>query len=386
MHSSPAVRRWIYAVCGVVFYAFAFCYLSVFQADLLAYAVYSLSGGRAVYNSLIGAAVITLVLLAADVLLSPLLLRRLKRFPAIRLLVPAMLLAMICDVHIAGGGEPDLFGNAWMFCIPAVIVLFVVNFFIRGAKIAHCPPLQALFLNLLAVLVFLSVGVFAGNTCETDHVRLRCERCLLRGDYDGAVHTIARHNVNTPPTAMMKAFAMAQTGRLGECFFERNVVNGSASLFPADDNKLLMISPNVIYEALGGVPAPGVSGREWLALLRRRGRITPLGRDYLYTACLLDRDIDAFVKYYAADNDTALAAPKHYGEALDIYRYEHDLSSAGAGKKQEAGFADFLSRRRGEDNRVLRENGLRDAYGSTYWFYYFFTSSNAFTQSVSNEN
>ncbi len=374
-------------VCTIIFCAFTFLYLFFFQNDLLAYAQHNLSNGLTSYNSTAGAITITVALVVLSVTLSLTLLKNFSFLPAVFHLPSAFLLAMICDVHIIETDLGDLFGNMWIYGIAVTAFLLIVNICLKNAKVKYKTPQQAFFINLLVLFFILLLAVFTANTNEEDHESLRCERYIINKEYDKAIEWINRHNVNTPETAMMKAFAMAKTGRMGETFFENNVMNGSASLFPLDDNMLLMMPPTEIYKTIGGIPAKGMSGRQCLEILYDRGVITPVGRDYLYISCLLDRDIDAFVKYYSQDRDTTAADPKHYAEALAIYHYEHESAAfERQNEKAEAGFADFLATRNDEPNKVLRENGIRDLYGNTYWFYYFFTSSNAFTQSVSNEN
>ncbi len=373
--------------CILIFAAFSFFYLLRFQADVLFYAQYSLSEGTVHFSPLFLAAVVTLALLLLTCLLALTCLKNYSFLPAVFHLPSALLLASICDVHIVETNLNDLFGTTWIWCAAITLILVIGNFlqYKRRLKITYRSAWQAAAINLFGMILILIVAVFAGNTHEGTHERLRCERCILAGDYEGVIRYVNRYAVNMPETAMMKAYAMAQTGQMGERFFEQNVMNGSESLFPIGDNILLMLSPTLIFEAVGGTPAKGMTGRKCLELLYDCGDITPVGREYLYVACLLDRDLDAFVKYYAHDADTTAAdIPKHYAEALEIYR--HRPTSMTDEDELASEYAAFSTLRNSRANKMIRENELRDLYGDTYWFYYFFTSSSAFTQSVSNEN
>ncbi len=383
---SPAPRG-AGMLCAAIFCAFAFLYLYFFQNDLLAYAQHTLSNGLTTYGDLAGAVIITAVLLLLEIFLSLTLLRHFSFLPALWNLPPALVLASICDVHITAGESRGLFGTTWIWLVAVTLLLCLADGCVKNASVRYRSPLSAFLANLALTCAVILVAVFMGNTNEGVHERLHCERYLIGKNYEGAVDYISRHAVNTPETVMMKAYAMARTGRLGREFFEKNVVNGSDCLFPENASSLLMFPPSEIYKLIGGIPARGMSGRKCLELLRQRGKITPEGREYLYTACLLDRDVDSFAGYYAEDRDTLVSAvPKHYAEAMEIYRYEHDIPPEGDSVGMAAGFARFMAERSGQDNKVLRENGMRDAFGGTYWFYYFFTSSRAFTQSVSSEN
>ena len=55
------------ALCAVLFCGFSFVYLLFYQADMLAVAQHILSGGVTTYNGLIGAIIITLVLMLLQV-------------------------------------------------------------------------------------------------------------------------------------------------------------------------------------------------------------------------------------------------------------------------------------------------------------------------------
>ena len=95
-------------------------------------------------------------------------------------------------------------------------------------------------------------------------------------------------------------------------------------------------------------------------------------RRYLLMGYLLDKRLDDFAKWVGKFYDLNDTLPQHYREALVLYShlrsqpvvdYHHAVT--------EADFADYQQLERSEpNNKVLRQNLLRDTYGNTYWYYY----------------
>ncbi len=378
-------------VCSVVFCLFTFCYLLFFQNDMLAYAQHYLSGGTTVYNSLVGAVIITLLLMLFSLLSAKVLLRNFFVLPALYHLPSALLLAAMTDINIVEAGT-SVFGWSWVVALVIFCIALLLNQGVSGMAFLAEPRntqgiLRGLWINLVVIVSLLLLAVFSGNTNEYDHVRLRAERMIRSKKYASAVELINKSDVNSPQLTMIKAFALAKQGALGDDFFERPVVRGAENLLPSVSNQLVMTDSYAIYQALGGVPAADVNSREYLKLMKKRGMIKPAGKEYLYTSFLLDRDIDGFVNNFKDDYDSTTVVKKHYREALTLYRHLHSTPVIDFHVPElEADFADFQAMIKKYPDTTIRENAIRDVYGNTYWFYYYFTASRAFTQSVSREN
>ncbi len=387
MTRKSAANPLVNIVCTVLFCAYVFLYLLFFQNDLLAYAQHFLSEGATSYNSFIGAFIITATLLLVSGLTARTIAKHLSVAPALWHLPSLLILASICDINIVEGKQTDVYGNSWIFAILICLLLALANHFAGKTRLRSRNVFSNLLLNLLIIVAMLLGSAFMANTDETDHVRLRAEHLIMSGDYEEVEELYFKRNINTSELTMLKALALAKSERMGDAFFEQRLVRGSANLFPSADNKLLMLPPIEIYKTVGGVPAKGLKARRCLEKLEESGKLTAVGRDYLYVACLLDRDIDAFAGYFKKHNDSIEIVPKHYSEALAIYNYEQGNAPADSLKTEiELAFDGFLAMQKEYPEETLRENALRDKYGNTYWFYYSFTASNAFTQSVSNEN
>ncbi len=387
MTRKPSSEPLVNIVCTVLFCAYVFLYLLFFQNNMLAYAQYYLSEGATTYNSLIGAVIITSTLLLVSGLTARTIAKNLSVAPALYHLPSLLILASICDINIVEGKQTDVFGYSWVFAILICLLLALANYFAGKAKLRSRDVFSNLLLNLLIIVTMFLGSAFMSNTDEIDHVRLRAEHQIMSGDYEKVEKLYFKRNINTSELTMLKALALAKSGRMGDAFFEQRLVRGSDNLFPSADNKLLMLPSIEIYKTVGGVPAKGMKARRCLEKLEESGKITPAGRDYLYIACLLDRDIDAFAGYFKKHNDSIEVVPKHYAEALAIYDYERGNTPADSLKTDmELAFDGFFAMQKEYPEEALRENALRDKYGKTYWFYYFFTASSAFTQSVSKEN
>ncbi len=375
------------AVCTLIFGAFTFLYLLFFQSDLLAYAQRSLSEGATTYNGVVGAVVITTALLLLSLLSSRLFTGRLSFAPALCHLPSALALAAMCDIRLSGAEESGVYGNVWIFSLAVFVVLLVANFVAKGVKWRFRDPYQSFSVNLLIMLIILIIPVSAGNTSEEDHVRLKMERCILDGDYDRVGELAHKYRLSTPEITMLRAYALSKSGSLGDEFFWEQVTGGSESLLPSESNRLLLISPLDIFKTIGGVPGEGVSARYCLERLHVTDSIHEGKKDYLLTACLMDKDLDAFVDYLQQDYDSTGVVPRHYREALMLYRRQHSDADINYHIPElEADFDDFQSMMRENGFKASRGSGLRRTYGNTYWYYYFFTSSSALTQFVSREN
>lgn len=372
-------------LCTLIFGAFIFLYLLFFQSDLLAYAQRSLSGGTTSYNAVVGAVVITVVLLLLSLLSSRVFACHFSFTPAIWHLPSALALATMCDIHVKDAEETGVFGDGWILCLVLFVALIIANYVVKWAFIRFDSLSGALSVNLLLMLAILILPVCIGNTDKEDHVRLLSERYILRGDYERVQELAHKYKLCTPELTMIRAFALSKTGTLGEEFFEEPVAPGSANLLPSKTDRLLLIPESDIFKTIGGVPGEGVSARQCLERLHATDSTHEAKKDYLLTACLMDRDLEAFAEYLHRDSLSTL--PKHYREALILYCRQHsDAEPMPHIPELEADFDDFQSMLKSGGDTDKTAGAIRKTYGNTYWYYFVFTTSNARTQLVSSEN
>lgn len=378
-------------ICTILFGAFTFFYLYFFQNDMLAYAQYILAEGTTTYNSLVGAFIITGVLLLLSLLSASAFVKNLAFLPALYHLPSLLVLAAITDINIVDAGQKNVFGYTWFVSFSIFILFLVVNGLIkRVISITNYNKdviYKSLWINLFLLFFMCFFAVTCGNTSEKDHITIRSERLMSQGEYYQAYKLFDNCTVNSRELTIIKAYSLAKTNRLGECFFNTTIVRGSQNLVPMRHVNLKFFPKDSIYKNLGGIPSEGLSVRSYLEIMNQRKMLSKIGRNYLLMACLLDKDLDKFAEYYKEYRDSAQFIPKHFSEALTLYSRirSNPVISLNIPEK-EADFEDFQAMIKKYPDKTLCENALRNIYGNTYWFYYYFTSSRAFTQSVSNEN
>ncbi|MEG1546538.1 MAG: DUF6057 family protein, partial [Bacteroides sp.] len=72
--------------------------------------------------------------------------------------------------------------------------------------------------------------------------------------------------------------------------------------------------------------------------------------------------------------------PKHFAEALTLYRHLHpELLLASMNEDMETRFAAFLQLQSEYASPLEQENRIRREYGNTYWYYYYYFVSNHFS-------
>lgn len=387
-HQSSAL---VNTICSVLFYAFAFLYLYFFQGDLLGYAQHVLSGGATVYDTFVGAVIITAVLMLLSVLSARVLGRNYYNAPSFYHLPSALILAAMIDIHVQDASG-SVFGHVWIVALILFVLYLIMNKVLNRAElglpvVTPTDVMRNLWLNLAALCVMIGGIVFCNNTNERIHLRLAAEKAISNNRYAKATRILSVNNYDDSELAMLRAISLGKQGLLGEEFFEHPVKEGSKVLFPSKENQLLVLPSMKIYQFVGGVPGVDMDARETLRLLRKRNQLKPAAKDYLYTACLLDRDLDKFVEYLSQDTDSVGSLPKHYREALTLYNHKHvNPILKYSSPEMDADFDDFHALIKKNPDKTLQYNILRDTYGNTYWFYYYFTASKALTQSVSREN
>ena len=243
--SSSRHTEW---VCLLVFVVFTFVYLYFYQADVLAAGQHVLSGGQTHYRRLVGAVLITLVLLILQRFIFHLTQLR-KRAHALTYLPSLLVLTVITDVS----SNIDLgfsFGG-WLIAVP----LIAVGYGFLVVLLRKMEPFEpqstgsgflsrTSWINLLTMVVmFLLVGLFS-NGDTAFHYRMRMERLLLDGKNKEALRVGRKSEVTDPSLTMLRAYALAREGQLGNRFFEFPVTEATASLLPDGKKARVVIMPD----------------------------------------------------------------------------------------------------------------------------------------------
>lgn len=368
--------RFINIACVSLFALFAFVYLYEYQADLLTVVQHVLSEGQTHYDALVGAVVITAVLMLLQLGVARLC--RAACLAASLTFVPsALLLTLLTSLHFMGSGTYTTHG--WIVAAPLLLVLYAV--LVWASSVTHFSeymaermdsPLRSLWMNLGIMSLLMLFVCLSGNGDRAYHSRIHMEQCISHSDYNGALGVAKRYDASDSCMTMLVAYTLSKQNALGERLFEYRLAGRSAALLPDGKNVRLELLPeDRMYQYLGAWFVQRMSAREYLDFLRRHNMLNKASADYLLCACLLDKDLNAFVenieKHYTIDKNL----PKHYKEALLLYMH---LNSAPkvvyTNNVMEADFQDFQKLGSAYENARERKNMVRSTYGNTYWFYY----------------
>ena len=367
--------RIIAVASGLLFSAFSFTYLSVFQKDVMEALHYSLAQGKTVYAPWMSAVLITVVLLVLRWAVNALVglkgpLKALSYFPS------CLLLGVLTDVGhnvYHGGGISDTWG--WM--LPLCLVLYGVLGWLlaRAARLWLNPEMPDIwvvnsnFMTLL-MLCFMTIGI--GNTNVHFHHELQVEEALRKQDYGRALLVAEKTMDPSRNLTALRAYAMSRQGTMGEDLFRYPQLYGAAGLLMGtSDEKALRLNADSLSVYLGAKPALGEPA---LTFFRRiceeeSGNYTTL--DYYLSALLLEKKLDEFVRAFDELYTVRDSIPYYYRQALFLDSKMHSSAATDSAdvaleelwgkylqKQQE------LSGQRGEANYMRRE------FGDTYWWYY----------------
>ena len=343
-------------MCAVVFFVFTFCYLYFYQADVLAMAQHVLSGGKTRYNSLIGAVLITLVLYLLQLLVFAVT-RLYKRAHALTYFPSLLSLLLLTAVGTDFDLSPHL--GAWLWAAPVLLILYGWVAWNMYQYQPYEPKLtdtglfsKVMWTNLLTLFImFLMVGLFSNHN-DVFHYRMKMENLMVRGEYDKALEVGKRSLETDSSLVMLRVFALAKKGELGEHLFEYPIVGGSEALRPDG-----VTTRSFIYPQLE---------------IQRFAATAKAADDYRLCAYLLEKDLNSFVSSVVKCYDIESGhLPKHYREALTLYMHKSPQPLVHfVDEVLEADYADLRKLEQNTPHDVMRYNAVRDAYSNTYWYYF----------------
>lgn len=367
------------SACAIVFILFVFVYLYFFQADLLFMIQHVLSGGTTHYNRMIGTVVITTVLYLVNVAARKLYTFR-GGFYVLTFFPSLLLLTALTGVNPEFDSNP--FYSVWLWLAPLLLVVYVaISMYARYSgkdmsySVPHYTLLGELWRNLLLMAAMFICVCLCGNSDRLFHYRLRVESLLKSGNYAEAIKVGAKSDDTDASLTMLRIYALSCQRQLGERLFEYPVVGGSSALLPNSDSVRCLFYPESrIFKALSIRRKGRMSPMEYLLYIENNGLAMKPVTDYLLCGFLLDKNLDGFVnairyKY----NLSSPSLPKHYREALTLYTHlRANPVLVYHNEVLDADYADFQELERKYTDKRKRESYVRDTYGGTYWFYYFY--------------
>ena len=315
-------------VCAIVFLLFVAIYVFFYQEDTLALTQHILSGGATIYSRVIGGIIITIVLAllhfttAKVMRTKPLCIYALSCFPSL------YILAMLTDFDTSQPLSP---WRWWAILMPlAAAVWWGVVYFLgellryRCSDIRHEEGYLARTLGCnIFILAAMMIGVgLLSNSNDITHYRLRMERLLMHGEYAKALEVGKASDKTDASLTMLRVFALAHEGRLGDELFKYPVRGTSASIVPElSDGKMLMLSPDSVYRMLGAIPRHGQSTKHYFNAILKSGQATKVAIEYQLCGMLIDKDLDGFVNLLMKTHKIDDTLPLHYREALILYTH-----------------------------------------------------------------
>ena len=367
--------RIIAVASGLLFSAFSFTYLSVFQKDVMEALHYSLAQGKTVYAPWMSAVLITVVLLVLRWAVNALVglkgpLKALSYFPS------CLLLGVLTDVGhnvYHGGGISDTWG--WM--LPLCLVLYGVLGWLlaRAARLWLNPEMPDIwvvnsnFMTLL-MLCFMTIGI--GNTNVHFHHELQVEEALRKQDYGRALQVAEKTMDPSRNLTALRAYAMSRQGTMGEDLFRYPQLYGAAGLLMGtSDEKALRLNADSLSVYLGAKPALGEPA---LTFFRRiceeeSGNYTTL--DYYLSALLLEKKLDEFVRAFDELYTVRDSIPYYYRQALFLDSKMHSSAvTDSADVALEELWGKYLQKQQELSGQRGEANYMRREFGDTYWWYY----------------
>jgi hypothetical protein len=197
---------------------------------------------------------------------------------------------------------------------------------------------------------------------------------------------------------MIRMYAMARRGELGQRLFHYPIVGGSNMMLPTSGATSFVRYPvDSLYRALGARPARKMLPTTYLKALARRAALTAdsLGaggratggqseamiRDYVLCGLLIDRQLDAFVdqlrvSYVSGDSLDTESLPQHYREALTLYNHlRRHPALVYRNPVMEEDFQNLQELERKYPDATERQGKVEDLYGFTYYYYYYYARS-----------
>ena len=366
--------RW---TCAIVFMLFSFLWLYGFEADVLAAFQHVVSEGRTEYHPLLGAVLITLALQALQLLVHALL-RLTNRGHALTYFPSMLALALISAISTDIAESYDW--GFWWILVPLVLagwvfVCLVVRYIQnvepdKQLKVFFSRPM---WINMLVLSVMMVMVAALSNTNAVFHYRMKAEACLLRGDYEGALDAGWESLESDADLQMIRMYAMARRGELGQRLFHYPIVGGSSMMLPTSGATSFVRYPvDSLYRSFGARPARQMLPTTYLKALPA----TSMSKDYQLCGLLIDRKLDDFVSLLLSSSssgdslDTA-RLPLHYREALTLYNHlrRHPVLIY-RNPVMEEDFRNLQELERKYPDATERQGKVEDLYGLTYYYYY----------------
>lgn len=377
-------------MCAIVFITFSFLWLYGFQSDVLAATQHVVSDGRTEYHPLLGAVLITVLLQVLQLLVYTVF-RLINRGHALTYFPSMLALALISAINT--DIRQTYAWGFWWILIPLVLIGWVGACLVvryiqnvepdKGTKVFFSRPM---WINMLVLFLMMVMVAAISNTNAVFHYRMKAESCLLNGDFEGALDAGWESLESDADLQMIRMYAMARRGELGERLFHYPIVAPSSAMLPTSgESRFVRYPVDSLYHAFRARPArlmlPStylrlVSGISGNSRLSGSSGSFGLSRDYELCGLLIDRRLDDFVSLllsFSTSGDSLDTArlPLHYREALTLYNHlrRHPVLIY-RNPVMEEDYRNLQELERKYPDATERKGKVEDWYGQTYYYYY----------------
>ena len=362
-------------LCALLFAAFAFLYIYLFQGEQLALIQDHLSQGQTTNNTLITSLLVTLLLMVLQHLLNRLF-KLHGRYEVFSYLPSCVVLAQITKVN-------EAFSYSWTQWGISLLVAFVLYLLIAWVdkntiQLRNTKFLQLLVPNLGFMAVMFVFTGWYGNNAPASSMELAAWKHTHSGAYEKVLAVGRKSDDYNIRLTALRNLAMAKTGQLGDKLFAYPQPYGSEGLLMSRYNvQTPAYGSKAYYQALGATPYGGEQAASFYDRLMQKSDSAHY-RNLYVAALLLDKNLGDFASFTVAQalaSDTLGVAPSHYQEAWIIYNEKHPFTPitfvADSAVKQRYQAYLALHDMHADDAIVLRTL-CRRQFGDTYWYYYDF--------------
>ncbi len=367
--------RTLKVACGLLFFAFSFVYLYVFQCDVLEALHFTLADGKTQYEPFWCALVLSVVLLLFQWGIRALLglkgvIRALSYFPSF------LLLGVITDVDYSV--YQTGIDQSWSWMFPALLltfvgVIFILRFLFRWWLDIEVEGGVLVCSNLVIflILAFMTMGI--GNTNIHFHHELAVETALRKNQYDQVRKIGAKVIDPSRSLTALRNYALSKEGKMGEYLFQYPQRYGAEGLLiDASEKNILRITADSLYTYLGAQPQQGERALPFFRRLCNEDTGNHTTLDYYLSALLLEKKLTEFVEachtLYAAEPHSL---PQHYREALFLYEKMHpSVEPTVTDETMLQQWASYDSLKQELRGKPGEGNFMRRKFGHTYWWYF----------------
>ncbi len=362
-----------------VFCLFVFLWVFFFMDDIFTITQHLLSGKTTHYNRLIGAIVITCILLTVQQIISKSL-RMLKHSYALTFLPSMLLLAMLSD--FSPYGSFCTIGHLWCVITPVVILIWaavvwaVKQYYSYDEKNETTKVLpRQIWINLFEICIMMTGVALLGNTRAVSHYEAHIEQSLNSGNIEEALRTGSRSQESSVRLTLLRAYALSQKGELGERLFSYPIVGCGNDLLPFSKSMDMvpqLLPFNQLFDHLGARPVAISSAARYYKLMEKDSLATKAMRDYQLCGLLIDRKLDAFAQLLPNSYTINSSLPRHFKEAIVLYTHLRNHPTVVFDDAQmEEDWKNFQELKTAVAKRQERTDQLFECYGTSYWYYYY---------------